>query len=215
MYEPVELLTDGYPRAWARCQRCGGQDLDCPICYGEGSVKDLVRTLAGNRCVRCQHPYTVGAHASVMDERLGVWKNWSPCDGRCTHDGPIRWRSPGRLEWIEDGEATTMTKRGVEELLARGAEVEALWRILTVHHLRDGREWRADCRWWHIVPLCQRCHLRIQRVVIMNRVYPFEHTGWFRPYAAGWYAWTYLGEELSRSEVAAREDELLALERMA
>jgi len=32
------------------------------------------------------------------------------------------------------------------------------------------------------------------------------------PYVAGYYAWTYLGEELDRAEVEARLDELLGLE---
>ncbi len=46
----------------------------------------------------------------------------------------------------------------------------------------------------------------------MERVYPWPHTAWFRPYVAGYYAWTYLGEDLSRAEVEARLDELLTLE---
>jgi hypothetical protein len=33
-----------------------------------------------------------------------------------------------------------------------------------------------------------------------------------RPYVAGYYAWTYLGEDLDRAETLARVDELLALE---
>jgi hypothetical protein len=46
----------------------------------------------------------------------------------------------------------------------------------------------------------------------MGRVYPWPHSEWFKPYAAGWYAWSYLGEELTREETLARLDELLALE---
>lgn len=84
---------------------------------------------------------------------------------------------------------------------------------LTVHHLTMAKD---DCRWWNIVALCQRCHLSIQHRVIMARPWVMqEHSDWFKPYAAGWYAWRYRGEELSRAEVAARLDELLALERMA
>lgn len=74
---------------------------------------------------------------------------------------------------------------------------------------------KADLRWWNLASLCQRCHLRIQRTVVMPRIFPYEHTAWFKPYAAGWYAWAYLGLELSRGEVADRLDELLALERQA
>jgi hypothetical protein len=101
------------------------------------------------------------------------------------------------------------TEAGV--VVGYGKEVEASrWRILTVHHL-DGN--KANCRWWNLAALCQRCHLTIQGKVQMARVWPWEHSFWFRPYAAGFYAATYLGEELTRSEVEARLDELLALER--
>jgi hypothetical protein len=51
--------------------------------------------------------------------------------------------------------------------------------------------------------------------VQLHRIWPWEHSEWFKPYAAGWYAFTYLGEDLSREEVEARLDELLALERVA
>ena len=49
----------------------------------------------------------------------------------------------------------------------------------------------------------------------MARVWPWEHSTWFRPYVAGYYAHVYLGEDLSREEAEARMDELLALERVA
>ena len=42
-----------------------------------------------------------------------------------------------------------------------------------------------------------------------------EHSPWFRPYVAGWYARRYLGLSLSRAEVEARLPELLRLERVA
>ncbi len=109
---------------------------------------------------------------------------WSPCDEWCGHDGPVS---------LQDGVPV------------------ARWRILTVHHLNGVK---ADCRWWNLAALCQRCHLHIQKKVIMERVFPFDHTAWFRPHAAGWYAFAYLNEELSREETMDRMDELLALERM-
>jgi hypothetical protein len=90
--------------------------------------------------------------------------------------------------------------------------VEARWRILTVHHL-DGN--KGNCRWWNLAALCQRCHLQIQGKVQMARVYPWPHSEWFKPYVAGYYAWTYLGEDLTREEAEARMDELLALELVA
>jgi len=56
---------------------------------------------------------------------------------------------------------------------------------LTVHHL-DGD--KANCEWWNLAALCQRCHLHIQAKVEMSRIYMFEHTEWFVPYVAGYYA---------------------------
>jgi hypothetical protein len=88
--------------------------------------------------------------------------------------------------------------------------VEAAWRVLTVHHL-DGD--KANCRWWNLAALCQRCHLEIQAKVVMERVWPHEHSEWFKPLVAGYYGWVYNGEDLTRAEVEARLEELLALER--
>ena len=85
------------------------------------------------------------------------------------------------------------------------------WRILTVHHL-DGD--KANCRWWNLAALCQRCHLSIQARVTMEQLYIFEHADWFKPYAAGFYAWKYRHEDLSRTQAMARLEELLALERV-
>jgi hypothetical protein len=83
------------------------------------------------------------------------------------------------------------------------------WRILTVHHLNGVK---ADLRWWNLAALCQRCHLTIQGRVQMERIWPWPHSEWFKPYAAGWYAHAYLGEDLTRTEAEQRLDELLALE---
>jgi hypothetical protein len=153
---------------------------------GGPGVKHLVREEAGHRCVRCRHPYVKGAG------------EWSPCDDDCTHEGPLRWLVNG--EWCEDE---------VGEHWRVSDAREARWRILTVHHLNG---MKSDCRWWNLVSLCQRCHLQIQGKVVMERVWPWPHSDWFRPYVAGWYAWSYLGQDLSREEVEARLDELLALE---
>lgn len=84
------------------------------------------------------------------------------------------------------------------------------WRILTVHHI-DGD--KGNCRWWNIAALCQRCHLSIQGRVNPNRPWVMcEHTEWFKPYAAGLYAFKYLGEDLTREQVMERLDELLRVE---
>lgn len=85
------------------------------------------------------------------------------------------------------------------------------WTILTVHHW-DGD--KANCRWWNCLALCQRCHLHIQGKVSAERPWVFEHSDWFKPYVAGFYAFKYLGQHLSQEETMDRLDELLALEPM-
>lgn len=185
----LNLGTDGYPPEWHE------------------TIKFLVRELADDRCQRCGHPYvTAKRRGHLASVASGVSSNgeWSPCDERCTHAGPAR-ADDHRGEPFE-----TAARVPVGDYVARGWDVEAQWRILTVHHLNGVK---ADCRWWNLAALCQRCHLVIQGKVVMNRVYPFEHTEWFKPYAAGFYASAYLGEELTREQAIARQDELLALER--
>lgn len=48
--------------------------------------------------------------------------------------------------------------------------------------------------------------------VHLTRPWRREHSDWFKPYAAGFYAWHFLGEEISRDEAMSRLDELLGLE---
>ena len=86
------------------------------------------------------------------------------------------------------------------------------WHILTVHHL-DGD--KANCSWWNLLALCQRCHLSIQVRVNPDQPYILEHTDWFKPYVAGFYAKKYLGEDLTSDQAKARLAELLDLERIA
>ncbi len=57
--------------------------------------------------------------------------------------------------------------------------------ILTVHHADLNP---ANCAWWNLLALCQRCHLHIQSKVVMEQPYMFEHSEWFKPYVAGYYA---------------------------
>ena len=147
------------------------------------AIKNLVRELADHRCERCGHPYAPGI---AREHPRG---EWTPCDEHCDHGEPIR----------------LIDLDGIAEPF-----VQAQWRILTVHHLNGVK---YDCRWWNLAALCQRCHLTIQGKVLMERVYPLEHSEWFKPHAAGWYASAYLGEELAREEVLERLEELLALER--
>lgn len=70
--------------------------------------------------------------------------------------------------------------------------------VLTVHHL-DGN--KANCRWWNLAALCQRCHLSIQGRVVMDQNYMLPHSDWFLPYVAGYYAFTKLGENFAREEI--------------
>jgi hypothetical protein len=57
--------------------------------------------------------------------------------------------------------------------------------VLTVHHLDMNP---SNNRWWNTVALCQRCHLHVQGKVILERLFMFEHSEWFKPYVAGYYA---------------------------
>jgi len=57
--------------------------------------------------------------------------------------------------------------------------------VLTVHHLTLDP---ANNAWWNLAVLCQRCHLHIQGKVIMERPFMFEHSTWFKPHVAGYYA---------------------------
>lgn len=177
---------------------------DCETCGATGRVPDTrddelaaaARTLP---CPACKGP---GRR----------WTPWSACDGQCTHGAP--WRYFDGAEWhpyfgITETEADLPSMAGMLDL---GRTVEAEWRILTVHHLSGDK---ADVRWGNLVALCQRCHLEIQAKVVLERIYPHEHSEWFKPHAAWWYAVSYLGEELDRDEVMGRIDELLALERVA
>ncbi len=85
-------------------------------------------------------------------------------------------------------------------------------RVLTVHHLDNDKH---NLFWWNLTPLCQVCRLIIQTKVVMARPWlMFEHSEWFKPYAAGYYAYAYLHQNLSRQETMARLGELLALERL-
>ena len=84
--------------------------------------------------------------------------------------------------------------------------------VLTVHHF-DGN--KSNNAWWNLMALCQRCHLTIQGRVVPDIPYFLEHSDWAKPYVAGFYAKKYLDLDLTRAEVMARLDELLALERRA
>ncbi len=168
--DPFSIGEDGYPWQWHK---------------GDPPIKDLIRDRDGHRCLRCGHPYRKGENGNG---------EWSPCDERCRHGGPVRWSNGSSWESYD----------GPDQTIAQ--HVEAAWRILTVHHLNGVKH---DCRWWNLVSLCQRCHLSIQTRVVMDREYNRPHSEWFKPFAAAYYASAYLGEELSREQVDERLAELL------
>lgn len=100
----------------------------------------------------------------------------------------------------------------VREFRATRVPVFAEWRILTVHHA-DGN--KSNCAWYNLLALCQRCHLTIQGNVNPNQPYMLEHSDWYKPYVAGFYAKKYEGKDITREEAVRRMDELLAYERRA
>lgn len=166
----------------------------------DGKARRLaVRESAGHRCIRCGHPFESGKHGRG---------EWSPCDEQCAHQGALRIEVD-EDEWVEDEWTPKNSKLNAGDLIYYGIKVEAKWRILTVHHL-DGD--KANDSWWNTLALCQRCHLTIQTRVDPNTPWMFEHSLWFKPYAAGFYAHKYEGLSLTREEAMLRMDELLAYE---
>jgi hypothetical protein len=180
-YHALDAGPDGYCAEWHK------------------TLKHLVRAQAGNRCVRCKHPYRCGEKQTAKGE-------WTPCDMECEHSGPARL-----LYSDLDGNPVDVLyelgRHGPALAISSGKTVLAQWRILTVHHL-DGD--KLNCRWWNLAALCQRCHLTIQGRVKMARPWMLEHSTWFKPYAAGYYA-SLRGEELTREQVTDRLEELLAI----
>ena len=117
--------------------------------------------------------------------RRGSQGAWSPCDGFCTHNGPTR-------PIASDGNVLVP------------AGIEAHWRVLTIHHI-DGN--KLDCRWWNLVALCQRDHLRFQKT--SGPFLPVQP--WALPYIAARNAFEVLGEELTRPQATGRLEGLLVL----
>lgn len=160
-----------------------------------------VRAESGHRCIRCGHPFESGKHGKG---------EWSPCDEKCAHDGPLRFmaRCAKQENWMHEEKRIS---RSIAELIGGGSMiVEAQWRVLTVHHL-DGQ--KDNDAWWNTLALCQRCHLQIQTTVDPRVPWFLEHSAWFRIYAAGFYAFKYEGKLISKEEAESRKEELLSYER--
>lgn len=161
-------------------------------------IGDRVRAEVGHRCIRCNHPFRVGTHGKG---------EWTPCDERCTHAGPLGVLWEGGVMTLDENLPVCEALRG-----ANAGTIVAQWRILTVHHL-DGD--KSNCEWWNLLALCQRCHLTIQSRVDPRIPWFLEHSNWFKPYVAGFYAKKYEGRLISRAEAEARLEDLLAHERLA
>lgn len=197
--DPDDIGLDGYPYAWHGKRGFQGWSWESE----EPPIKDLIREQNDYRCERCGHPYPTGITYTCPRGE------WTPCDGHCTHGQPLRMLSRDDLTGEDVWVKPLVTPEEASFRSIHGRKIQAQWRILTVHHLNGVKH---DCRWWNLAALCQRCHLAIQGKVVMNRVWPWEHSEWFKPHAAGWYAFAYLNEELTRQQTMERIDELLNLE---
>jgi len=76
---------------------------------------------------------------------------------------------------------------------------------LTVHHLTGQKNFNI---WWNTPALCQKCHLTIQGKVDLKRMWMFDHSSWFVPFIAGYYAHIQRLPE-DRDYVMAHIEELL------
>lgn len=165
----------------------------------DGPARRLaVREAAGHRCIRCGHPFKSGEHGKG---------EWSDCDEKCTHTG----FSGEIAEQLADGrQVPPLDQRDTAgHLVSLGKKIRARWRILTVHHL-DGQ--KDNDAWWNTLALCQRCHLTVQSKIDPTIPYFLEHSDWFKPYVAGFYAKKYEGKDITREEAEERLEELLAYE---
>lgn len=161
------------------------------------AISDATRAAAGHRCIRCGHPFKKGEHGKG---------EWSPCDHRCTHQGPVALIQP------EGPPLAVDCPRTAGNLVCSGYPVFAAWRVATVHHF-DGK--KDNCVWWNLLALCQRCHLKTQARVNPEVPYILEHSEWLKPYVAGFYAFKYEGRQITREEAVADLTRLLDLERIA
>jgi 5-methylcytosine-specific restriction endonuclease McrA len=160
---------------------------DYPAAWPE--IATAVKDAAGWRCIRCGHP----------DPPDFKPRGEHPCDERCDHSA--RWKR-------RFGKSHTLTlpeRKGDHWYWHK----QPARRVLTVHHL-DGD--KAHCSWWNLLALCQVCHLQVQAKVDPRRPYLWEHQAWFKPYAAGFYAFWYgRMADITRAEAEAEMDRWLAL----
>lgn len=129
------------------------------------------------RCQACGHPMSEGTWegpaftslAEVQRQELDhAWRclledieptgtigradYFSPCDDRCRHAGPGRWRSTITGQWLERADDSVSVHR-VEMMLKEADPVEASWRPVDVRTLG----WPHDLRPERLAILCLRC----------------------------------------------------------
>lgn len=163
-----------------------------PIDWDE--IARAVKDAAGWRCIRCGHPYVL-SFESEQEAEDAMWRIFPASSGIKVQPIP----SGGYL--IRSGILPC------DEHCNGHRHEPVKQRVLTVHHLDGNKE---NCEWWNLAALCQVCHLQVQGKVKMDQAYLHPHTPWFRPYVAAYYAFTLLGEELTRDQVEARLCELLS-----
>lgn len=135
-----------------------------------------VKAEAGNRCIRCGHP-------DGDKQKL---------EGR-----PTNPHGALRAAGIESLRRRVKYLRPCDDRCSHPKDGKL--RQLTVHHL-DGD--KSNGRWWNLLALCQLCHLTIQGKCIPERPFLWEHSDWFKPYAAGFYAYWYGLTETTREQVS-------------
>lgn len=119
----------------------------------------------------------------------------------------MRFRNEYPPDWPETA-ARVKAEAGNRCIRCQHPHDPAAGYCLTVHHL-DGD--KANGAWWNLLALCQRCHLKVQARVLPERPWFLEHSEWFKPYAAGFYA-SYYGElTITREEAEADLDRFLAM----
>lgn len=116
---------------------------------------------------------------------------------KSTSDYPVNW--PAIAKRVKDEAGWKCMRCGHDHDPETGF-------TLTVHHLDLSP---ANNEWWNLAALCQRCHLHIQGRVLMQQPFMFDHSEWFKPFVAGYYAWLY-GRTTDREYVEAHLEDLLA-----
>lgn len=160
------------------------------------AVSLRVKVEARFRCARCRHPGARWVPGVVDPERY--MRNLTRLFQR-----PPRLR----IDRVEGGAYVRAGWLPCDRRCVEHSRYDHRLRTLTVHHMDNDK---ANLRWWNLAPLCQVCHLQIQAKVAMPATYLHPHSEWFLPYVAGYYAFTVLGEDLTRAEVEARLPELLS-----